>query len=101
MRMNIYALKGHKVKVTSESYNNGTKYDKAKVIAHLDVAKEYYTVYFTEVESYTANVELQEFPGIVFNSVNFEDVEEQSAELDRHHPDYFKSYKHHKDETRS
>ena len=86
LSMNIYALKGHKVKATS--LNQGYQY-------HIENAEKYlklnhiYTVDRTEVASSKTEVYLQEFPEIPFNSTMFDDVVPQSAEDDRKHPDYY------------
>ncbi len=84
--MNIYALKGHKVKATS--LNQGYQY-------HIENAEKYlkldqiYTVDRTEVASSKTEVYLQEFPDIPFNSTMFEDLVPQSTEDDKKHPDYY------------
>lgn len=85
--MNIYAIEGHKVKVTEDTINNGYKYDKEKVKRLCELNKEY-TVSRTEVHSSSTKVYLKEFPGVSFNSVNFEDAVEQSKEDDRQHDNW-------------
>lgn len=83
--MNIYALKGHKVKC--ETLSAGYDYHKEVAQKHLEVGKEY-TVEKTQVDSWHTDVWLQEFPNVKFNSVFFEDTVEQSEEMDKQHPDY-------------
>ena len=83
--MNIYALKGHKVKC--ETLSAGYDYHKEVAQKHLEVGKEY-TVEKTQVDSWHTDVWLQEFPNVNFNSVFFEDVVEQSEEMDKQHSDY-------------
>ncbi len=85
--MNIYALKGHKVKC--ETFLAGYDYDREKAQKYLEIGKEY-TIEMTEVDSWNTDVWLQEFPNVKFNSVFFEDVEEQSEEMDKLHPDYLR-----------
>ena len=74
MSMNIYAKEGHEVIVTRESSKNGYSGDKEQVKKLLSKSKVY-TVEGTEVGGGSTRVFLKEFPGIPFNSVNFEDVE--------------------------
>ena len=85
--MNIYALEGHKVKVTEDTMNNGNNCDKNKIKKLCELNKEY-TINFTNVGSWSTAVYLKEFPGESFNSVNFEDVIEQSEEDDKLHDDW-------------
>ena len=82
--MNIYAIKGHRVKVTKDTMNNGSKYDKEQIAKLCELDKEY-TVDCTLVSSRSTTVYLKEFPDEIFNSVNFKDVVEQSEEDDRQH----------------
>ena len=83
--MNIYAIKGHRVKCNT--LDAGYEYDQQRAKEHLEVGKEY-TVDYTEVDNWTTRVFLEEFPEISFNSVFFEDVAEQPREDDRKHADY-------------
>ncbi|MDG1950481.1 MAG: hypothetical protein P8J32_06745 [bacterium] len=83
--MNIFALKGFRVKVTERTKNAGWKTDRKLVTAYLEVEKEY-TVERTEVDRSSSIVVLQEFPDVKFNTVNFEDVSTQSEEDDAKHP---------------
>lgn len=83
--MNIYALKGHKVRL--ETLDAGYDYQKELVEKYLELGKEY-TVDYTDVYSSYTDVYLQEFPDIYFNSVFFEDVNFQPHELTIDHPDY-------------
>lgn len=85
--MNIYAADGFKVIVTEESVLNGTSQDREKVEEYLKIG-EVYTVAGTSVSKNHTKVRLREFPGVFFNTVNFEDVESQSAEKDRRHLDW-------------
>ena len=83
--MNIYALKGHKVKLAT--INAGYPYDQAKVQQYL-LLNEVYTVEKTIVGNWMTEVYLQEIPGISFNSVFFKDVEPQSQADNEKHQDY-------------
>ena len=85
--MNIYALQGHKVKVTKEAIAYGYESDKEHAAKYLTV-DQVYTVKHTTVDDYSTDVYLEEFPGIYFSSVHFEDVTEQDTELDKSHPDW-------------
>lgn len=85
--MNIYALKGHKVRCTTLSA--GYSYDQEVAKKHLEIGKEY-TVESTHVGRWNTDVFLKEFPKVKFNSVFFEDVIEQSKEDNQKHPDYRK-----------
>jgi len=90
--MNIYALKGHIVKVTVDAEGkvvNGESNDKKLIEEHLEVGKEY-IVDHTRVHSWSTEVYLRGFPGISFNSVNFESVSEQTNGQDACHDDYEK-----------
>lgn len=86
--MNIWALEGHKVKVTKETKNNGYEQDKRDVSRYLELEKEY-EVEWTDVGGFRTTVKLKDIDH-EFNSVNFVDVTEQSEELDKEHPDYFR-----------
>ena len=83
--MNIYAKNGHRVRCTKIS--NGVQYDTEIAKRHL-LLNEEYTVEETHVYNWLTHVFLQEFPGIAFNSVFFDDVEEQSLEYTKKNPDY-------------
>lgn len=80
--MNIYALRGHKVRCIATE-------DEASAIIFtcLEVGKEY-TIENTEVGNWCTDVYLQEFPNVKFNSILFEDVTEQTKELNKQHPDW-------------
>ena len=85
--MNIYALKGHKVRVTEASATNGYRNDADKVKRYLEIG-EIYTVLTTHVDTYHSSVILEQKPKIVFNAVNFKCVFEQSDEDNRKHHDW-------------
>lgn len=84
-KLNIYALPGFRVKVTSASATWGYGSDQETVRDHLRV-DEIYTVERTEVRDSSTEVYLQEVPDIAFNSVNFVDVDHQAEEADHQHP---------------
>lgn len=83
--MNIFAIKGHKIKFTNPEA--GYPYDQKMGEEHLEVGKEY-TVDYTEVDGYSTNVIIQEVPKIKFNSVLFSDVLPQDVESDKAHKQY-------------
>jgi hypothetical protein len=85
--MNIYAIKGHKVKcVTVDSaYVNERELNKQYLVPGQE-----YTVDKTIVGSWFTEVFLGEIPGISFNSVIFDDVIPQSLEDTESHKDYYK-----------
>lgn len=89
--MNIFSLKGHKVKCIN--LNTGYDYEQKTAQKYLVIGKEY-TIDKTNVEGWYTNVYLEEFPNIIFNSTFFEDILEQPLEETEKHPDYkhFKSY---------
>jgi len=68
--MNIYADNGDKV--VCHTYEAGYDSDKERAKEYLEVGK-IYTIDYTEVDSWSTTVYLQEFPLIPFNSVFFED----------------------------
>ncbi len=72
--MNIWAPKGHQVIVTEKTKDNGYSTHSELVKKHLVVGLPY-TVAYTVVGNWHTDVVLIEFPGIKFNSVNFEDYE--------------------------
>ena len=76
--MNIYAKNGDKVIVTKESVENGYDSDSKLVKSNL-VINKIYEVERTEVSSFNTKVYIKGFP-FAFNSVNFEDVEENNKE---------------------
>ena len=83
--MNIFAIKGHKIKCVTLSA--GYSYHQEIAEKHLEIEKEY-TVDKTDVDSYHTDVYLQEIPNVKFNSVFFEDVEKQSKDDDKKHFQY-------------
>lgn len=83
--MNIFAMEGHKVKCST--LNAGYDSDQEKAKRYLTVGNTY-TVDHTIVESFSTEVYLKEFPLVSFNSVFFEDAEEQNLEITKQHPDY-------------
>ena len=85
--MNIFALQGHKVIVTDNTKNNGSEADK-EMVSRLLKLNTPYTVLKTEVESWSTRVFLEEFPKLYFNCVTFEDVDKQSIDADKLHPDW-------------
>lgn len=95
--MNIYALKGHKVRFTGKG-----GYDSENEFAnkHFEVG-EIYTVDHTDVGQSSTDVFLEGLMRVAnhgaflqrFNSVMFEDVEPQSEEDDKKHKDH-RSYPH-------
>ncbi|MEL1246321.1 hypothetical protein AAEO56_18760 [Flavobacterium sp. DGU11] len=85
--MNIYALKGHKVRCSD--LDNGYEYQQEIARRHL-VLGEVYTIDKTEVGSSSTKVMLQEVPGVFFNSVFFDDVVPQGQADDKAHPDYWR-----------
>lgn len=76
--MNIYALKGFRVRAMRNS---------SLIEKHLKIG-EVYTVEFTEVHFYDSQVYLQEVPNIPFNPSKFDDVSKQSRKRDKEHPDW-------------
>lgn len=87
--MNIYALKGHKVKV--KTLSAGYSCEEEYLKTYLELNKEY-TIERTDVNDSYTDVYLVEVPNISFNSVFFEDVIKQSIEDDVKHKDYFRYY---------
>jgi hypothetical protein len=85
--MNNYAINGHKV--VCSTLDAGYDYDKEVASKHLEIGKEY-TIDYTIVDSWSTDVYLVEFPNVRFNSVFFEDVDEQSNENTKSHPDYLR-----------
>lgn len=85
--MNIFAIHGHKVKVTEETANSGTEEDAQLVKEHLVIGQEY-TVDETIINDWSSTVLLVEVPEFEFNTVNFVDVKEQSIEDDMKHPQW-------------
>ena len=83
--MNIYALKGHKVRC--DNITAGFINERETAAEYLKLGQEY-TVERTEVGSWKTDVYLVEFPGVAFNSCMFEDVNPQSSEQDKLHADY-------------
>lgn len=85
--MNIYALKGHKVKC--KTLNAGYDHDQIIAKKYLSLNNTY-TIEETIVHGWSTEVYLKEFPGIQFNSVFFEDVIEQPQKDNTKHEDYSK-----------
>lgn len=71
--MKLYAEKGHKVCVTEHSIKNGHDFDKEQVKKYLKVG-QFYTIEKMDVYDFNSNVVLEEFPELIFNSVNFIDI---------------------------
>ena len=88
--MNIYALTNHKViciALGSEIAIQNLQIDAI------------YTIEKTIVGKYQTEVYLQEIPNIVFNSIDFKDVFEQSIKDNKKHRDYWKYNKWWKQEN--
>lgn len=85
--MNIFAIKGHKVKCVT--LNAGYDYHKEIAEKHLEVGEEY-IIERTDVDSYHTDVYLKEIPGVKFNSVFFSDISPQSKEDDKKHHQYYR-----------
>lgn len=83
--MEIFAIKGHKVKCSTLSA--GYEFHQELAKKHLTIG-DTYTVDYTNVDSWHTDVFLEEIPNVKFNSVFFEDVESQSDEDTKTHPDY-------------
>ena len=83
--MNIYALKGHKIKCVTLIH--GWTYLQENAEKYLELGQTY-TVEKTEVKRWDTDVYLQEIPNVTFSSVFFEDVSEQLSIEDKLHPDY-------------
>lgn len=71
--MNIHALAGTKVKYTGQG---GYGPEKERADKHLTVG-DTYTVAYTNVGNWHTNVHLREVPGVPFNSVMFDDIEQE------------------------
>lgn len=69
--MNIYAPTGTLVTITESSAKNGYIPDKQQIEKHCKIG-EVYQVSRTVVHSSSSEVYLKEFPGVGFNTVNFE-----------------------------
>jgi len=69
--MNIYAENGDKV--VCSTFDAGYKHEQQIAAKYLVIGKEY-TIDQTVVDNWHTDVYLQEFPGVKFNSVFFEDV---------------------------
>lgn len=85
--MNIYALKGHRVKVTEESIKSGGEHHSELAKTHLKVGNTY-TIEETSVHNSYTTVSLQEIKDVIFNSVSFVDIDSQPKEADKEHPDW-------------
>ncbi len=81
--MNIYALKGHKVKAIAEC----SDYYCSQKDTNLTIEAVYTVKKTTVCKSYTC-VDLEEFEGVSFNSILFEDIDSQTQEDDKKHPDW-------------
>ena len=95
--MNIWALKGHEVKVTDKTINAGYDSDTSRVKDRLIIGDSY-KVSHTRVGGSSTDVFLIDFPEIAFNTVNFVSITEQPKELNMAHEDWSKFFG---DETKS
>lgn len=73
--MDIFTRKGEKVVVTDVTCKNGYDPDIKNVVNLLEINKPY-TVDRCVIHKFYTDVYLVEFPGVVFNSVNFENYRE-------------------------
>ena len=73
--MDIYAKKGHKV--IAKHLDWGYDHDAATANEHL-TQNGVYTVNYTYVGDWRTDVHLEEFECVEFNSVHFEDFEENT-----------------------
>jgi hypothetical protein len=71
--MNIYAEPGTKIVFRHPNYGYGHDQRNLKNLGL--VVGQTYTVAWTEVGDSHTHLYLEEFPGVAFNSVNFEDVD--------------------------
>lgn len=85
--MNIWALRGHKVKATNITPQYYPVYDD-KALRHLVIGKTY-TVDYTSVGRSWTVVYLNEIPDISFSTVHFEDIEEQPTSWQQQHIDFW------------
>lgn len=83
--MNVFALKGHKVKL--KTYNAGRESEREFIKNNFNFEK-IYTVDRTVVHHSSSEVYLKEFKDVSLNPVFFKDVNKQSSEDDVKHPDY-------------
>ena len=88
--MSLNAEKGHKVKVTDTTIDNGYDLDIEQAKKFLSVGQTY-TIESIRVEDWNTTVVLQEFPNETFNSVNFIDV--QKSEYDKRYKRYLLNLK--------
>lgn len=77
--MRIDAPKGTKIKYSFEQ--NGYPHDQTHAQKFLKLG-EVYTVKKTVIHNWTTDVWLEEIPTTVFNSVHFEEVEDEKVETD-------------------
>jgi len=77
--VNIWTAKGEKVIFTGK---NGHSWQQKKARIVLDVGKEY-TIESLSVGGFSSEVYLQEFPGVGFNSVMFENITDPKEVTDR------------------
>lgn len=73
--MDIHAEPGTKVKFTGE---NGYDNDRHVAFSHMDVG-DVFTVKDIDIGNWISHVEFEELPGIRFNTVMFEEVEDKSS----------------------
>jgi hypothetical protein len=86
--MNIFASSGFQVALTEASADNGSDADKKDVMTHLKFG-EVYTV--KNVHTFSPGwsmVMLNELPCLLFNAACLEDVNKQSKEDDKKHPQW-------------
>lgn len=83
--MNIWTLPGKKI-IFKPEYN-GSDLDRNYADNFLEIGKEY-TVLKTRVGNFYTGVNLTDFPKLRFNSVLFVNVDNQTEEEDKTHPDW-------------
>lgn len=85
--MNVYALKGYRVSVSDESIKSGSETYSELAKLHLKVGNTY-RIENTSVHNSYTSVRLQEIENILFSSESFIDIDSQSEEMDKKHPDW-------------
>jgi len=66
----LYLKNKFRVIVTEKTINNGYSLDSEQIKKHLEINKPY-TLKIMKVDKFSSTIELEEFPGKLFNSVNF------------------------------
>lgn len=89
--MSMFALPGHKVRLHESSKHSGYESEIKKAQQYLTIG-EIYTVKRTRVSHSHSWVEVEEVPGVFFNTIHFRSLTAQTEQEDQQSPEFIRWY---------